>query len=457
MHFHLAVALALPLLARCSLEPRAAERTKTCVVPSEYKTSAGTADDSPAIDAAFKNCSRNANVVFSEGVNYNVLHPISATNLSNVAIHVNGNLHLPTDVKAAQKIVNDTTASTNGSSLYWFKFAGPNLDLVGSPSILNGWINAYGQSWWDTNKPNGTGAESRPHLLSFNTTNGSMRYYKVRKPIAWNVQLIGKNIRVTDTIIDAISNSSGFPFNTDGFGINAQNVEITNFTIYNGDDAFAIQTGAHNVSIHHGTVGYASHGLSIGSLGQNQGLFANVSDIHFDSITMIDTVYAARFKSWIGGQGLARNISWTNIKLYNVSFPIFVTQTYYNQGSAQTQLQTGQTTERPDNSSVRMENFLWANFTGTINNVNPGDGSCVTDPCWYDVGLPNLKHTESVIVECNTNSSCRNFAFEGIDVWPKTMDVMETRTICLNASAELNPRLGFECANGTVAALMGGN
>jgi hypothetical protein len=71
-------------------------------------------------------------------------------------------------------------------------------------------------------------------------------------------------------------------------------------------------------------------------------------------------------------QGLAKNVTWSNIRTYNVTFPIFVTQTYFNQGS-------GSASERPNNSSVDMQDFTWENFAGTINTFNPGDGSCVTN------------------------------------------------------------------------------
>ena len=129
--------------------------------------------------------------------------------------------------------------------------------------------------------------------------------------------------------------------------------------------------------------------MSIGSLGQNQASFANVSNITFDDITVISGVYAARFKSWVGGQGLAQGITWSNMQVYNVSFPIFVTQTYINQGGNQTQIENGTTTGRPNNSTVNMQDFVWANFTGTINTFQPGDRSCVTDVS-LELGFPFL-------------------------------------------------------------------
>ncbi|KAK4938273.1 hypothetical protein LTR10_021252 [Elasticomyces elasticus] len=427
------------------------KRANTCTIPSTYKSSGGTADDSPAIASAFAKCSQDATIVFSEGADYNVLQPIHATNLSNVVIQMQGTLHLPQNITAIQAIVNKTTAATNASALYWFTLGGNEVEYVGTQNVTNGWIDSYGQAWWDANPVNGSGTASRPHLMSFNVTNGSMRYFKSRKPIAWGVQVSGKNITITNSVVDAVSNSTAFPFNTDGFDVGGNNIQILNSVIFNGDDAIAVQSGAHNILFQGGTIGYQSHGMSIGSLGQDQTQFANVSNVTFDDITVISAVYASRFKSWIGGEGLAKNITWSNLRVYNVTFPIFVTQTYVNQGSPQTQLQNGTTTGRPNNSTVNMQGFTWANITGTINSFNPGDGSCVSDPCWYNVGLPNLSQTEAIIVECNTNSSCKDFVFDNIQVFPETMQA--ATVICMNATAALNPDLGFKCDNGTYVPL----
>ena len=71
----------------------------------------------------------------------------------------------------------------------------------------------------------------------------------------------------------------------------------------------------------------------------------------------------------------------------------------------------------------------------------------MTQPCWYNVGLPNLTHTETIIVECNTAESCKDFTFKNIDVVPQTL--APPKVICFNATAKLNPKLGFDCANGT--------
>lgn len=367
------------------------------------------------------------------------------TGLKNVDIQIEGNLHLPQDIPYVQNLVNATDFYTG----YWFRIEGHNIDLVGSKYPSCGWINSYGQKWWDENK--GTGLPNRPHLMWFNGTDSTITNHKSRKPIAWGLALYGKNVTIKNSFIDATTTpDGGFPFNTDAFDIVASNVTIEDSTILNGDDAFAIQSGSHDVVIRGGLLaGPGCHGMSIGSLGQNQGKFANVSNILFDDISVHGAVYGARFKSWIGGQGYVENITWSNIRVSNVTFPIFVTQTYFNQGSAQTQIENGAVVGRPNNASVIMNNFRWENWTGAINSYQPGDRSCASNPCWYNAGLPTVDGTQGIIFECTDETTCKNFVVKGVDVMPEIEK--PTSVICMNVAAESNKDLGFECKNGTYA------
>ncbi|KAL9109865.1 MAG: hypothetical protein Q9227_005568 [Pyrenula ochraceoflavens] len=262
--------------------------------------------------------------------------------------------------------------NTTGTT-YWFQFAGPSIDYRASADVNNGWIYSYGQAWWDANAKGGTGIGGRPHLMSFSTTDGTMQFFKSMKPIAWNVKVSGTNIAISNAIIEATSSTQSFPFNTDGFDVSGSGISITDSVIYNGDDSIAVGDGSHDILFKGNTIGYQTHGMSIGSLGSDPTDIVNVSNVVFTDNTVIDGLYAARFKSWIGGQGLAKNITWSDIRVYNVTFPILVQQNYFNQGT------TSSSTPRPNNSSVQMEDFLWSGFTGTINTFQAGDGSCVTD------------------------------------------------------------------------------
>ncbi|RJE22938.1 hypothetical protein PHISCL_04707 [Aspergillus sclerotialis] len=427
----LAFLLSLSLLVSCAPN----SRHHRCVVPSKYKSSNGEADDSPAISEALAKCSTNSVIVFEDGVDYNVFQPISARNLSNVKIQMDGTLHLPQDIPSTQEIVKAGTS-------YWFTLEGPMIDYIGSSDSNKGWINSYGQKWWDANPPNETGLDNRPKLISLNTEHGIMKYFKARKPISHTVKLNGDDIVVSHAFIDAYS-TGGFPFNTDGFGVDGTNIRVTDSVIYNGDDAIAVHNGAKNIVFERNTIGYQTHGMSIGSLGKDPEKFENLSNIRFEDNTVISGLYAARFKSWRNGNGLVKNVSWKNIRVFNVSFPIFVTQTYYDQDTS--------TPGSGADSAVMMEDFTFEDFAGTVNTYQHGDGSCASDPCWYDEGLPNLNYTETVIIECAMKDSCKGFSVKNINVVPQSLE--KPTVICMNATADLNPDLGIECKNGTYSPL----
>ena len=123
--------------------------------------------------------------------------------------------------------------------------------------------------------------------------------------------------------------------------------------------------------------------------------------------------------------------------------------------SNQTQPQTGATVEPSNQSTAMMEDSKWINATGTLNSIIPGDGSCVTDPCWYNTGLPNREKTVSIIVGCSNTTSCRNFQSENVNVFPES--IQDPTVLCIDATAMLNPSLGVRCENGTFASLLAGN
>ncbi|KAI9045547.1 putative extracellular exo-polygalacturonase [Aspergillus affinis] len=407
-------------------------RSNQCVVPS----SDGATDDSPAISQVFARCATDSVIVFEKGVDYNLFRPIQATNLSNVEIRMHGNLHLPQNITAVKEIVS-------GGKSTWITLEGPRVDWVGPEDEKDGWINSYGQAWWDANPANGTGIAGRPHLMSYKTSQATLKYFRSRKPIAWNVKLHGEDITVTHAIVDAKSSTSSFPFNTDGFDVKGTNIRISDSIMYNGDDAIAVGSESHNIVFERNTIGYQTHGMSIGSLGKDPSDITNITNLRFEDVTVNGGLYAARFKSWAGGQGLVKNVTWKNIRVSNVTFPIFVTQSYLDQSVKRDDVDT--------DSSVLMEDFTWANFAGSINTFQPGDGSCATTPCWYDAGLANLNHTEAIIIECNTDKSCKNFVTKNIHLRPQSQEA--PTVICIDATAQLNPHLGFDCRNGTYTPL----
>lgn len=384
------------------------------------------ADDTLALMAAIPNYTSDASIVFEADTTYNIWSPITFPPFTNVEVVISGNLTYPTSIKTVQGHV--ATASYSGA---WFSFTGGNnVTLRGNTDPDWGWVNGHGQQWWDimqqTNRPSG--------WLFKNITNGIIRDMKIYKPIAWNFGTIGSsNMHIFNNIILANSENASFPFNTDGFSAGGTNFLFENNHVVNGDDCLAVSSGAKNVTWRDSYC-EGSHGLSVGSLGAG-GQVASVENVLFENTIMNRTLYAARFKSWTGGNGAAINITWKNITFIDVMLPIFVTQNYQDQSGG----------PYPSSSSVnetRIENFLFDNFVGVINDT-PGyvEGSCITDPCWYHVSGATGK--EGVI----------------FDLYPKTATNIVVKNLVAHTlsgapvaamcnSSTISNDVGFVCSDG---------
>ena len=119
----------LTLLA-LSLSAASAVETRQCIIPSKHKSSHGQASDSLAIEEAFAQCSQNSEIIFSEGLEYNVFSPLKATNLSNVVVRHLGNLNLPQNITYMQNL----TAAAGGS-LNWFDIRGTDVSWIGTEDV----------------------------------------------------------------------------------------------------------------------------------------------------------------------------------------------------------------------------------------------------------------------------------------------------------------------------------
>ncbi|KAG6847707.1 hypothetical protein H0H93_006412, partial [Arthromyces matolae] len=310
---------------------------------------------------------------------------------------------------------------------------GNNVTLRGSTDPEWGWIDGQGQAWWDTQNQ-----VNRPNGIAFSKiSNGVIRDMKIwkvlysgypsfpvlfltklRQPIAHNFATSGAtNLHVFNNKILAASsnpNVSAFPFNTyvltppflrdcknlavminsDGFSAGGTNQLFENNYVVNGDDCLTVGNGAKNIHFRNSYC-EGGHGLSIGSLGSG-GSVADVENVLIENVFMKDSLYGARFKSWTGGNGFARNVTWKNIAFDNVRMPIYVTQNYWDQD-------TGPKPNSTTVNNTHVEDFLFQNFVGTINDdPNYFEGSCVSDPCWYYVA--NATGREVVIFDLYPNT-----------------------------------------------------
>ncbi|KAL1298085.1 hypothetical protein AAHE18_18G006700 [Arachis hypogaea] len=115
--------------------------------------------------------------------------------------------------------------------------------------------------------------------------------------------------------------------NTDGIDISGStNIKVLNSYIATGDDCVAISAGSSHIKIFAITCG-PGHGISIGSLG-TRGETDIVEDVHVYNCTLTETMTGVRIKTWQGGAGYARNITFEKIKFVRANSPIIIDQFY---------------------------------------------------------------------------------------------------------------------------------
>ncbi|XP_026387280.1 polygalacturonase At1g48100-like isoform X2 [Papaver somniferum] len=207
-----------------------------------------------------------------------------------------------------------------------------NIKWVKNFTIQGGGVvDGQGFAWWKPNEVSYIQKTSK-HMPDMKPT--ALRFYESSSVTVRDIRIINSPlchlkfdnssfINVNNVTIISPENSP----NTDGIHLqNSKNVEIQHSNIGCGDDCVSIQTGCSNVHVHHINCG-PGHGISLGSFGKDKTI-ACVKDIVIDNILMQNTMYGARIKSWQGGMGLVKNVTFSNIQVSNVSTPIMIDQYY---------------------------------------------------------------------------------------------------------------------------------
>ncbi|XP_042020043.1 polygalacturonase At1g48100-like isoform X1 [Salvia splendens] len=234
----------------------------------------------------------------------------------NLVLQIDGTLLAPSKIWSSPK-----------SSLYqWMNFKWlQNFTIKGA-----GTVDGQGSNWWASSQPNQKKAK---RISDIKPT--AMRFYKSYDIKVNDISIINsplchlkfddsKRVKVKNVTISAPENSP----NTDGIHLqNSQDVEILHSDIGTGDDCVSIQTGCSNIHVHHINCG-PGHGISIGGLGKDKRVAACVSNVLVENIAMRGTLYGARIKTWQGGQGSVKNVTFSDIQATDVKVPIMIDQYY---------------------------------------------------------------------------------------------------------------------------------
>ncbi|KAG9154759.1 hypothetical protein Leryth_014255 [Lithospermum erythrorhizon] len=196
----------------------------------------------------------------------------------------------------------------------WIEFQGVNgISIHGK-----GTVDGRGQIWWDLQIKRPTAFKisdsSNVHLSGLHFLNNPRMH----------VVLDGlQSANVEDLHIHSPEKSP----NTDGIHVaHCKYVSIAHSTIRTGDDCISIVDGASHVQVNNIMCG-PGHGISIGSLGKN-GAQDRVEYIHVNDVIFNRSTNGARIKTWQGGRGYAKHITFERISVIDTDNPIIVNQFY---------------------------------------------------------------------------------------------------------------------------------
>jgi polygalacturonase len=206
------------------------------------------------------------------------------------------------------------------------QISGSNIKVVGAPgSVLDG----QGQLYWDGKGSNGGSKKPKFFSLS-NVKQSTISGITIHNTPVHTFSVSNcENVILKDITID--SRSAGEKgHNTDAFDVgNSNGITIDGAKVWNQDDCLAINSGTNIKFIN----GYCNggHGLSIGSVGGRSNNI--VSDVTISNNQILNSQNGIRIKTISGATGKVSKITYSNIKLSNISKDgIIIEQDYLNGG-----------------------------------------------------------------------------------------------------------------------------
>ncbi|WJZ94800.1 hypothetical protein VitviT2T_013628 [Vitis vinifera] len=288
------------------------------------------------------------------------------------------------DSQVAGQIIANTDQSLYSNN-YWLHFAYlGGLTLTGS-----GTIDGQGAGSWPERK--GVAA-----LQLFSITDLEINGLTHTNPQKAHISMTGCNgVNINNITISAPEDSP----NTDGIDIgDSSHIQIQNSKIGTGDDCIAIGTNCSFINITDVTCG-PGHGISIGSLGNPvDGGYDTVSEIHVRSCDFIGkNTTGVRIKTWQGGHGEVKNITYEYIKFYDIARPIVIDQFYCPNNACQNNTGT---------SAVAISDVSYTNMGGTSSGDDPaislrcGDKNSCNNIVLDNVHIKNSDSTKPASADC---------------------------------------------------------
>jgi polygalacturonase len=241
----------------------------------------------------------------------------------------------------------------SGSSLHDIEISGP------------GAIDGQGLPWWPWANTNGA---VRPIMISLSSCNRQLvQNVTLSNSPMFHISISGSKAGNTTvqgvTVLAPASTANPPSHNTDACDVDGTNILVQNCNISTGDDDFACGGGTSGVLLTNNTYGNG-HGVSIGSYTDSGG----VSNITVINCTFNGTQNGIRIKSDNDRGGLVQNITYANLGMTNVEFPIQV-YSYYNEVGTPSSISPATAAAEPvaavSSTTPIYRNITFSNITAT--------------------------------------------------------------------------------------------
>ncbi|CAD5324216.1 unnamed protein product [Arabidopsis thaliana] len=224
----------------------------------------------------------------------------------------------------------------NSSLFQWLNFKWvSHLTIQGS-----GTLNGRGSNWWN--------------LDTYQTQ--ALRFYS------------SNNVTVRD--ISIVNSPLCHLKFDDSDGVKVNNVTISSPENSPNTDGIHLQN-TRNVEIQHSNI-------ACGGLGKDKSV-ACVSDIIVEDISIQNTLAGVRIKTWQGGLGVVKNLTFSNIQVKDVKVPIVIDQYYCDKSKCKNQTR-----------AVSISGVKYNNIVGSFT-VQPVRIACSNNVPCMDVDLMDIR------------------------------------------------------------------
>ncbi|KAJ7063543.1 glycoside hydrolase family 28 protein [Mycena amicta] len=329
-------------------------------------------DDAPQLLKAWQKCSK---ISIPAHTTLNISTRLNMTGGHDKHIELQGTIRFNPDIPYWS--ANGFPFTFQTQITFWL-LGGKNIVLDGG-----GTLDGAGQAWYDAFATNSS--LLRPIILTiFQGTNVLVKDVNMLNSPEWfNLVNEGKNVTYSNINIQAVSTSTHFISNTDGWDIyRSDQVTIKDSLINNGDDCVSFKPNSTNILVSNLNCN-GSHGVSVGSLGQFANMFDIVENVTATNIKMSNAQNGARIKCWAGagvGSGIVKNITFENFSEIKVDNPVVIDQCYMTNATACAQF--------PSNTFI--QDILFRNISGTSSGALVANLACSPDGRCSNIDVENF-------------------------------------------------------------------